>query len=293
MPRILVAEDSSPVAAALKRALEGAGYAVDVLPQRVALAATSAGTHTVAIVHADRVGAELVQAFRDVDPHLPVIALFFDEEEAALAPDAFGADGTLVGPLSAPAVLGTVRLAERYGEAARRAGELAAAAVRRVDSAHELAFLKRVLLLEVKRSRRYGYPVSLALLSVDRWPEVSGPLGPGGATALMADLLAVVNGSLRDIDLAVPFGEDRFVVLLPHTPGAGALRVTRRLVARIREREAALKVTVSAGVAGHEGHGTVSFGSLVKRAATAMARASAEGGDRAEPAGPLPGEIAS
>ncbi len=58
-PRILVAEDSPPIAAALRRALEGAGYAVDVLPQRVALAATSSGVHAVAVVHADRIGAEL------------------------------------------------------------------------------------------------------------------------------------------------------------------------------------------------------------------------------------------
>jgi diguanylate cyclase (GGDEF)-like protein len=287
-PRILVAEDSPPVAAALRRMLEEAGYAVDVLPQRVALAATSRGTHAVAVVHADRVGAELVKAFRDVDPHLPIVAVFLDGEEAARAPDALGADGILVGPLAGPAVIGTVRLAERYGAAARRVSELGAVAARRVDSAQELAFLKRVLLLEVKRSKRYGYPVSLALLAVDRWPAVSAEIGAAASTALLGALLATLNASLRDIDLCVPFGEERFVVLFPHTPAAGALRVTRRLVARIRERELPVKVTASAGVAGHDGQGTVSFGNLVKRAASALTRATAAGGDRAEPADPPP-----
>jgi diguanylate cyclase (GGDEF)-like protein len=289
-PRILVVEDSPPLAAALQRAVLAAGYEVDVLPQRVALAAASPGGHAVAIVHADRVGAELVKAFRDVDPHLPVVALFLDEDEAAAAPDAFGADGVLVGPLNAPAIIGTVRLAERYAAAVRHAAELAAVAARRVDSAQELAFLKRVLLLEVKRSRRYGYPVSLALLAVDRWAETSGAVGPARAVTLMAELLAILNASLRDIDLAVPFGEDRVVVLLPHTASAGALRVARRLVARIRERpltaDDPTPVTASAGVAGHDGQGTVSFGSLVKRATTALGRAVEAGGDRAEPAEP-------
>jgi glutamate synthase domain-containing protein 2 len=38
---------------------------------------------------------------------------------------------------------------------------------------------------------------------------------------------------------------------------------------------------VSVGLASHEGHGTVSFGSLVKRATEALARAVEQGGDRA------------
>jgi diguanylate cyclase (GGDEF)-like protein len=280
-PRILVVEDSPLVAEDLRRVLEAAGYAVDVLPQRVALAATSPGAHAAAVVHADGVGAGLVKAFRDVDPHLPVVTLFGDAGEAARAPDGLGADGVLVGPLTAPVVVGTIRLAERYGVAARRAGELAAA--HRHDAAQELALLKRVLLLEVRRSRRYGDPVSLALLAVDRWAEVSGA---AGAAALMTHLHSSLVRSLRDTDLCVPFGEDRFVILFPHTDGAGALRVTRRLVARLRERRAEIEITASAGVAGHDGKGTVSFGGLVKRAARALSAAVAAGGDRAEPAEP-------
>jgi diguanylate cyclase (GGDEF)-like protein len=121
---------------------------------------------------------------------------------------------------------------------------------------------------------------------------VSARLGAAGSTTLLAETLAVVNSSLRDIDLAVPFGDDRFVVLLPHTPSAGALRVARRLVARIHDAKGPSALlsptTASAGVASHDGQGTVSFGNLVKRAAGAMARAREAGGDRAESAEPPP-----
>lgn len=289
-PRILVAVDSSPVAAAVRRALETAGYEVDVVPQGVLLAAASPGSHAVAIVHAGDTGAGLVKALNEVDAELKVVALFLDEEEARRAPDSLGADGVLVGPLTGAAIVGTVRLAERYAAADRRARELAFVAGRRADGAQELAFLKRVLLLEVRRSRRYGYPVSLALVAVDGFAARSAALGPADATALLAEVLAVVIGSLRDIDLAVPFGEDRLVVLLPHTPSAGALRVAQRLVGKLREHQArnpgGAPLTISAGVAGHDGQGTVSFGGLVKRAATALTRAVSEGGDRAEAADP-------
>jgi GGDEF domain-containing protein len=40
------------------------------------------------------------------------------------------------------------------------------------------------------------------------------------------------------------------------------------------------------GVATHDGDGTVSFAGLVKRAGDALARARAQGGDRAEAADP-------
>ena len=282
--RILVAEDSFPVNAALRRALEGAGYTVDALPLAETLRSVSAAGYGAAIVHRGKLGAELVRALRGLDPHLPVIQLALDEEEAASGPDEMDAEGTLVGPLAAPAVVGAVRMAERLGRAARHAAELEVAAERRRESAQDLALLKRMLLLEVKRSRRYGYPVSLGLFAVDRWAEVGSGLPPSGAAALLADLLAVLTSSVRDIDLAVPFDEDRLVVLMPHTRVEGALQVARRLVARIREREGATRVTASGGVAGHAGGGTVSFGALVKDAAAALSRARAAGGDRAEAA---------
>jgi two-component system, cell cycle response regulator len=288
--RILVAEDSVPVVAALRRALEGAGYAVDSLPLAAAQPPEAPAQYAAAVVHLGAAGLELVRALRDLDPYLTVVGLSLDEEEAAaLPPEAVSAvDGELVGPLTAPGVVRAVRTAERLGSARRRLAELSAVAGRRVDSQQELAFLKRTLLLEVKRSKRYGFPVALALFAVDGWPEVAAELGAQRAPALLGELLACLSASVRDIDQAVPFGEDRLLVLLPHTPPAGALKVARRLVARIRDRDGMRRVTVSAGVAGHAGGGTVSFGSLVKGAAEALARARAQGGDRAEPAEPPP-----
>ncbi len=73
---------------------------------------------------------------------------------------------------------------------------------------------------------------------------------------------------------------------MPHPPSSGGLLVARRMVNRVRERTTTMPVTVSVGVASHEGQGTVSFGSLVKRAAEALAQARTAGGDRAVGAEP-------
>lgn len=292
MPRrILVAEPAAPLLAPLRRPLRAAGVELDALGSATAAGKVRPASHVAAIVPGGRGGPEAARAARAADPLLPVIALFADEAEADAAGqgDRLGADGALVVPVGAAAVVGACRLAERLRAATARAAE---ADARRVAEAAaprhgaELEFLKRLLPLEVKRSRRYGYPVSLALVAVDRFAEVSARLGPRGRTAALAEVLGLLSASVRDIDLAAPFSGERFVVLMPHTRAEGGLQVARRLCARVRERGAGEGITVSAGVAGHDGGGTVSFGGLVRRAAEALTRARAAGGDRAEPAEP-------
>jgi diguanylate cyclase (GGDEF)-like protein len=231
-------------------------------------------------------GTKILAAIRAADPHLPVVVLFLDRDEAKLHPGV-KADAVLVGPLTPSGVATACRLGLELRSRADRIAELEGRLARPGRAERDLDFLKRLLLTEVKRSRRYGFPISLVLLSVDRWEEVVKDLaGPRERTALLAELLGVVNGTLRDIDIAVPFSEERLLVLMPHTKDDGALKVARRLCALVRDRPKGPKLTASAGVASHAGDGTISFGGMVKRAADALERARSAGGDRAEPADP-------
>jgi GGDEF domain-containing protein len=143
--------------------------------------------------------------------------------------------------------------------------------------------LKRLIVLEVKRSRRYKLPVSIAIVALDGWPERAGSLPAAERAGTVSTVLATIAGALRDIDMVVPFPDDRIVALLPHTDRAGALVVAGRVVSRIRGLAGPLAVTASAGIATHdgEGDGTVSFASLVRRAAEALTRARTAGGNQA------------
>jgi len=286
--RILVAIESKPVVAVLRRDLEPAGFAIDAVPPAAAAGKVDPARHEVALVRA-AAGAELVvTALRRADPHLAVVALFFDDEEAQAYPGALGADGLLVGPLTPSQVAGTCALAARLTAARRQAAEQArTAAPRAAAGATDLAFLKRLLFVEVKRSRRYGFPLSLALIAVDRWEELSEQLGPRARASLLGELTGVVASAVRDIDVSVPFSDDRLVVLMPHTATAGGLQVARRICGRVRERASSIPLSVSIGLASHDGHGTVSFGALVKRASEALTAAREAGGDRAVSAEPM------
>lgn len=284
--RILVAVESKPVVQALRRDLEPAGFAMDAVAPADAAVRLDPSRHVAAVVRAAPGADAVVAALKAADPHLAVLVLFFDEEEAEAHPGGLGADGVLVGPLTAPQVAGTCALAARLTTAQRRLHTAERARPLTPSGEHDLAFLKRLLFVEVKRSRRYGIPLSLALVSVDRWDELAAQVGPRARASLLSELTGLVSGAVRDIDIAVPFSEERLVVLMPHTPAAGGLHVSRRICARVRERATAIPVTVSVGVASHEGQGTVSFGSLVKRAADALGQARAAGGDRAVSAEP-------
>ncbi len=285
--RVLVAIESKPVVSALLRGLEPSGFGVDVVPPDSAAATVDPARHVVALVRAAAGAEAVVEGLRRVDPGLAVVVLYFDEEEAAGSPGSLGADGVLVGPLTPVQVMGTCALAARLTQARRQLAEPRRAEAPRVASgAHDLTFLKRLLFVEVKRSRRYGFPLSLALVSVDRWDGLSQQLGPRARATLLGELAGVAARAVRDIDISVPFSDDRLVVLMPHTATTGGLQVARRICARVRERSSTIPITVSVGLASHEGHGTISFGALVKRATEALTRAREAGGDRAESAEP-------
>lgn len=163
-----------------------------------------------------------------------------------------------------------------------------------VGSSPDFEFLKRLMLMEVKRSRRYRYPIAVLLVDIDKFAEKAAPLAPAVRKLALAEALGLLVSGVRDIDVAVPFADSRFVVFLPHTPRSGALVVGQRLRELIKSLTAFEGASASVGVAVSEpppGRGPVagaltqvSFGSLLKEAGEALRRAQAAGGDWVEAA---------
>jgi diguanylate cyclase (GGDEF)-like protein len=144
---------------------------------------------------------------------------------------------------------------------------------------------RRLVLMEVKRARRYRYPLALVLVSLDDWAEVGASLEPAARGELLAAVLSILARSLRSVDLPVLHSGDRFLVVLPHTPAEGALTLAGRLCAQVGAHPGPPRVTASAGVASFDGAGQVSLGSLVAEASRGLDRARVAGGGRAERGG--------
>jgi GGDEF domain-containing protein len=84
----------------------------------------------------------------------------------------------------------------------------------------------------------------------------------------------------------VPFGDDRLLVFLPHTPRDGAATVASRLVARLSKLRTFDGGTASIGHATYDpklsGKVPVGFGSLMREASLNLRLAQEAGGDRIE-----------
>jgi diguanylate cyclase (GGDEF)-like protein len=298
MALILVAEPSGAIAGALRRFLENAGHevlVVSAVQDAVERVRELAPALILCSVTESFDGEGLCRQVKEEVPGIPVLLLYLPEEENPETRSASaGAEACLVGPLKRATVVSCVSLLIQLAKA-REAVAVVRTEMqlmqqqgnRREATAPltDLEFFKRLLFMEVKRSRRYRYPISYLLLEPDRYAESLASLPPPLRTSALAEVLRRISEALRDIDVAVPFAEGRFIIFLPYTPYEGAVVVAERLRQRVKEVEAVPGLTASLGLSVFEpsaakGQAQVSFGSLMKEAGEALRRAQADGGDR-------------
>lgn len=292
--RALIADPSVPVSGVIRKYLEAAGFQVRVV-HHLDEAAQRMGDADLDIVFAAATpsfdGETLCQRSKAKAPNLPVVLVYPPEEEdpephAAKA----GADAYLVGPIKRATVVSCARSMMRIRTlqttVEKLESDLKQRATHSANAATEFDFFKKFLLMEVKRSRRYRYPVAFLLVALDHFAEKAAHVSGTERTQILAEALRTVARCVRDIDLAVPFGDERFLVFLPHTPREGAMIVAGRLRDNLASLKSMPDSTASVGVASFEPGGDVksqvSFGSLMKDATEALRKAQAQGGNAVE-----------
>lgn len=108
---------------------------------------------------------------------------------------------------------------------------------------------------ELKRSRRLGKPLCLAILDLDHFKEVNDRYGHLAGDEVLKSFAQFVQRAMRLEDEFARLGGEEFAVLLPHTGLAGAELVAERIRSIIElspiryEGEKELFITVSIGVA--------------------------------------------
>ena len=270
-------------------------------------AVTSFGADLLIASESDRFDAEaLCAALKARDPDFPVILVYAPEEGD---PDGralrAGAEACLQGPLKQGTVLSCVRnvlaLAELRGKArlVRRASELPEGDEGVTPGgedepvqipepsggptqAADFGAFRSLLAREVKRSRRYRYPVAFIVVAYDAFATGMPELETTDVEKLLSGAKDALASHLRETDLVSAFHPGSWVVFLPHTPVEGAMVVAERLREKLNGLHRTY-LTASAGVAAHvptEGTGDLSFGKLFRDATDALALARAEGGGR-------------
>ena len=102
------------------------------------------------------------------------------------------------------------------------------------------------------QTRRYGSPLTVALMDLDHFKHVNDTHGHAAGDAVLTVFAEVLRESLRDSDMAARIGGEEFAVLLSNTPQDEALHALERVRATLDQRliefgASAIRATVSIG----------------------------------------------
>lgn len=153
-------------------------------------------------------------------------------------------------------------LAERYGSACRKELDERDHDKRLIDEMQPVdeqagvlkwAHASLVFDRELARSHRYGHPLTVLRVVVERWDIHRVNLGPKGCAEVLGEVGALLVSSSRVVDIVAYHGDAKFDLLLPDTADLGAVVVARRISAHTSSHDG-IKLRVGvAPVVGKDG----------------------------------------
>jgi diguanylate cyclase (GGDEF)-like protein len=103
---------------------------------------------------------------------------------------------------------------------------------------------------EARRHARFGEPLALVLLDLDRFKTINDEQGHRAGDDTLREAAQLIAANSRSFSVVTRYGGDEFAVLLVNTPKAGAIKYARRIKDVIeRHRFAHGPLTVSVGIA--------------------------------------------
>lgn len=104
---------------------------------------------------------------------------------------------------------------------------------------------------EIKRSKRYEASLSIILFDIDDFKTINDSHGHQVGDLVLKEISVIIALHIREQDIAVRWGGEEFLILLPHTGLEGSIIVANKIRVAIEESlftEFDLNITASFGV---------------------------------------------
>ncbi len=136
---------------------------------------------------------------------------------------------------------------------------------------------------EISRTKRSSTDLSVGMLDIDHFKQVNDSHGHQVGDDVLCEVVRCIQSNLRDYDQVGRYGGEEFLVVAPGSAGNPVESLYQRLCTCVAEhpittRVRSLSVTVSIGVSGGKGFGSVD--EMLTAADAALYRAKDEGRNR-------------
>lgn len=134
---------------------------------------------------------------------------------------------------------------------------------------------------EVSRSKRYQFPLTVAIVDLDHFKSVNDRFGHAVGDAVLRNYAKDIFAVLRHHDIVARFGGEEFAVMLPNTSLENGLAALNKVLNRARQSRFVYQdqeyhvPTLSAGLAQFQNGENIT--ALIERADTALYRAKERG----------------
>lgn len=141
-------------------------------------------------------------------------------------------------------------------------------------------YLNNVVNEEFYKAKYHNYPLSIALFDIDFFKKVNDTYGHLIGDFILKEIAKIIKKSLRKGDIAIRYGGEELLVVLPFTKRYNAKKVAERIRKEVENKEfkiaeLTIKITLSAGVA--EIKNEPSINELIKKADENLYRAKRAG----------------
>jgi diguanylate cyclase (GGDEF)-like protein len=268
-PRVLLVDDDELVIARLRDLIEAAGYEVTTaMSGQDALARLREDFSPIVILDRNMPemdGLELCRAIRD-GTHYPgyvylMLCTAHDSEDEILTGLNAGADDYLSKRASGAQLIARLACARRIlsletslKQVIEERRRMAMTDV--LTGAHNRRYFMSHMRRELKRARRAGTDLSIAVFDIDHFKHINDRHGHAAGDAVLVEFVKRMQSCLRrEIDWCARLGGEEFAVVLPFTDFAGCVVLAEKIRHALASRPVmavtgGVECTVSVGISG-------------------------------------------